>query len=444
MSSYAAAMAKGATFWQNWGRNQRCEPAAVTDPESELEVVEAVRAAKHAGQTVRAIGSGHSFTDTACTDGRMLRLGHLDRFLAVDDDARTVTVEAGIPLWKLNQQLAMRNLALTNLGDIDRQTISGALSTGTHGTGLKLGGLATMLRGIEMVTADGEILRCSEREEPEVFACARIALGALGVVTKMTLQVEPAFRLHSLEVPMPLPEMLERFDTIVETNEHVDIYWFPHTDVTTVKCNNRTDDPVHAKEGYKKWRDEIFMTNYLFGAVTRAGQVAPSLVPRLAQFVVANVGRSEKVDRSDRVFCSPRLVRFVEMEYEVPRHEAAACLLAVRELIEREDLKVSFPVEMRVTGADDIPLSTGYGRENAYIACHLPAGTPFERYFRGVEAIMDRVGGRPHWGKMHYQTAETLAPRYPEWSRFQAVRAKLDPEGRFRNAYLDRVLGPPS
>jgi L-gulono-1,4-lactone dehydrogenase len=183
------------------------------------------------------------------------------------------------------------------------------------------------------------------------------------------------------------------------------------------------------------------MTNYLFGAVTKVGQVAPTVVPKLADFVVANIGRSEKVDRSDRVFCSPRLVRFVEMEYEVPRADAADCVRAVRDFIRDEGLMVSFPVELRVTGPDDIPLSTGYGRQNAYIACHLPSGTPYERYFRGVEAIMDRVGGRPHWGKMHYQTAATLAPRYPEWSRFQAVRAKLDPDGRFRNAYLDRVLG---
>jgi L-gulonolactone oxidase len=434
-------MVGGATTWRNWGRNQRCEPAAVTDPQSELEVVEAVLAARTAGQTVKAVGSGHSFTDTACTDGRMLRLGRLDRVLAFDRDASTITVEAGIPLWKLNQELAMRGVALTNLGDIDRQTISGALSTGTHGTGLRLGALSTMVRELEMVTAEGEVLRCSDREEPEVFACARVGLGALGVITKLTLQVEPAFRLHSVEVPMSLDAMLAGFDEAVTTNEHVDMYWFPHTDVATVKCNNRTDAPIRVKHGYKKWRDEVLVSNYLFGAVSKAGQVAPSAIPRLAQFVVANIGRSEKVDRSDQVFCSRRLVRFVEMEYEVPRAEVRATLLAIRDLIDDEGLRVGFPIELRVTGADDIPLSTGFGRENAYIACHLPSGTPFERYFRAVESITDRVGGRPHWGKMHFQTADTLAPRYPEWSRFQSVRAKLDPEGRFRNAYLDRVLG---
>lgn len=437
-------MARGATSWRNWGRNQRCVPAAVTDPQSEVEVVEAVLAARTAGQTVKAVGSGHSFTDVACTEGRMLRLGELDRVVALDREACTVTVEAGIPLWKLNQELARRGLALTNLGDIDRQTISGALATGTHGTGLRLGALATMVREIEMVTADGELIRCSEQEEPEIFACARVGLGALGVITKLKLQCEPAFRLHSVEIPVPLDEMLADLDQVVTTNEHVDMYWFPHTDVATVKCNNRTDSPIRVKQGYKKWRDEILFSNYLFGAVCKAGQVAPSKIPRLAEFAVSSIGRSEKVDRSDRVFCSPRLVRFVEMEYEVPLPEARTCLLAVRDFINDEGLRVAFPIEIRATAADDIPLSTGYGRENAYIACHLPTGTPFERYFRGVEAIMDRVGGRPHWGKMHFQTAETLAPRYPEWSRFQDVRAKLDPEGRFRNAYLDRVLGVPS
>lgn len=434
-------MVGGATTWRNWGRNQRCEPAAVTEPESELEVVEAVLAARTAGQTVKAVGSGHSFTDTACTTGRMLRLGRLDRVVRSDRDASTITVEAGIPLWKLNQQLAMRGVALTNLGDIDRQTISGALATGTHGTGLHVGALSTMVREIEMVTADGEVLRCSDHEEPEVFACARVGLGALGVITKLTLQVEPAFRLHSVEVPMTLDEMLAGFDEFVTTNDHVDMYWFPHTDVATVKTNNRTDAPIRSKRGYKQWRDEIVLSNYLFGAVCKAGQVFPSAVPKLAQFVGSSIGRTDKVDRSDRVFCTRRLVRFVEMEYELPRSDAKATLLAIRDFIQENRLRVAFPIELRVTAADDIPLSTGYGRENAYIACHLPTGTPFEPYFRGVESIMDGVGGRPHWGKMHYQTAETLAPRYPEWARFQAVRAKLDPDGRFRNAYLDRVLG---
>ncbi len=427
--------------WENWGRNQRCHPAAVESPGSELEVAEAVRRATAAGQTVKAVGSGHSFTEAACTDGRMLRLDRLDRIVAIDEAAATVTVEAGVPLWRLNDELARRGLALANLGDIDRQTISGAIATGTHGTGVRFGGLATFVRGLEMVTAAGELVRCSPDEEPEIFHCARVGLGALGIVTKVTLQCVPAFRLHALERPVGLPDVLADLDEAVERNDHFEFYWLPHTDRCSTKENNRTDQPVRRKDRLHTWRDEILLPNAVFGAVCWIGRAMPSRVPQIAEWLGGTVGRLELVDRSDRVFCSPRLVRFVEMEYAIPRAHAAEAVLAVRDLIDDRGLRVSFPIEVRFAAADDIPLSTASQRESCYVAVHMHAGTAYEEYFHGVEAIMDRFDGRPHWGKLHFQTAATLAHRYPEWERFRALRGRLDPDGRFANGYLDRVLG---
>lgn len=428
--------------WRNWGRNQSCTPAAVEQPESELEVAEAVCRARRAGQTVKVAGAGHSFTDIACTEGRLLHLDRLDRVVAVDAEARAVTVEGGIPLWKLNEELARRGLALPNLGDIDRQSISGAIATSTHGGGKRFGGLATFVTGLELVTADGETLRCSPTEEPEVFGCARVGLGALGVVTKATLRCDPAFRLHSVEKPRPLDALVDDLDEIVDGNEHIDCYWFPHTDVATVKVANRTEEPLRPRRAWKAWRDDILLANYTFGALCTVGRLRSSLVPRMMRRVAKGLGKTEVVDASHRVLCSTRLVRFVEMEYAIPRAELGKTLLRVRDLIEGEGLAVDFPLELRVAAADDIPLSTAHGRETGYLAVHLSAGRPFDRYFEGVEAIMDEIGGRPHWGKMHYQSAETLAPRYSEWARFQAVRSRLDPDGVFRNPYLDRVLGP--
>lgn len=427
--------------WRNWGRNQQCAPAAVEEPASELEVIEAVERAKRAGQTLKVVGAGHSFTGIACTDGRMLRLGALNRVVAVDRDAETVTVEGGIPLWQLNEELERRHLALPNLGDIDRQSISGAIATATHGGGRPFGGLATFVTAIELVTGDGELLRCSRDEEPEVFACARVGLGALGVVTKVTLQCQPSFRLHSIEKPRPLDALVDDLDDIIDQNEHIDCYWFPHTDVATVKVANRTDEAIRIKSSWKAWRDDILLANFAFGAAAKLGQRRPARIPRLMNLVAGGIGKTEVVDVSHRVLCSRRLVRFVEMEYAIPRPELGKTLLRVRDLIEREGLTVNFPIELRVAAADDIPLSTAQGRETGYLAVHLSSGMPFDPYFRGVETIMDEVGGRPHWGKLHYQTAGTLEPRYPEWRRFQAVRARLDPDGRFRNPYLDRVLG---
>jgi L-gulono-1,4-lactone dehydrogenase len=429
--------------WRNWGRNQRCTPVAVDEPQSLLEVVESVEAAAQTGQTVKVVASGHSFSDVACTNGRMLRVGALDRVVAVDREAKTATVEAGIPLWRLNEELARRDLALSNLGDIDRQSIAGATSTGTHGTGLHFGSIAAAIVGLELVAGTGEVSRCSANEEPEIFHSARVGLGALGVVTQVTLQCEPLFKLRAVEEPKPWPGLLAEWDGIVEANEHVDCYWFPHTDTCTVKTSNRTDDPIRARRGYKKWKSDIYYGNIRHGLSAARGRWQPEKIPELTRELVAGFHRGERVDLSYNVFCTTRLVRFVEMEYAIPRAEMVRGLSGIRALIEREGFRVDFPIEIRAIGADDIPLSMGAGRETCYLAVHLSAGTEFEPYFRGVEAIMDGLGGRPHWGKFHFQTERVLSTRYPQWEQFRAVRRRLDPHGRFRSAYTDRVLGLP-
>lgn len=428
--------------WRNWGGNVACEPAAVEEPESLLEVREAIGRAATAGQRVKVVGAGHSFSGLAGTEGRLLRLDRLDRILAVDPSGGRAVVEGGIPLWKLNEGLAVRGLALGNLGDIDRQSIAGATATATHGTSLRYGGLAVAIRGLELVTADSEVVWCSADEEPEVFHCARVGLGALGVVTKVELECEPAFRLHAEEKPRRWDDFVAEWPGLVAANDHVDAYWFPHTDICTAKVSNRTDEPVRTRSEWKRWRDEVLLANYVFGAGVELGKLVPALVPRIAEAVAGSIGRIEAVDRSDRVYCSRRLVRFVEMEYSIPLDSCIEALGAIRELIDREGLRVAFPVEIRALVGDDIPLSTAYGAPRAYLAVHLPAGIPYDAYFGGVEAIMNRFAGRPHWGKLHFQDSTTLAPRYPEWDRFQAVRARLDPHGRFANEELDRVLGP--
>ncbi|MGZ8734659.1 MAG: D-arabinono-1,4-lactone oxidase [Acidimicrobiia bacterium] len=429
--------------WRNWGGNQRCDPAVIDEPASVDDVVELVRAARVAGQRVKAVGAGHSFTDAACTTGRLVTLKRLDRIIRHDPERLTVTVEAGIRLFDLNRELDERGLALANLGDIDRQTIAGALGTGTHGTGRGFGGLATFVRELEIVTADGQVLRCSADEEPEIFHCARVSLGALGIITRYTLQCVPAFRLRMEERPYSVDEVVESFAEMVAANEHVDGYWWPYADVCTLKCSNRTDDPVQVRSPYKQWRGDMLFGNYIYGTLVDLGRIRSSLVPGIMRWVAGGIGRSWKVDWSPNVFCARRLVPFVEMEYGIPEADLPEALLRVRALVERERLTVDMPVELRVAAADDIPLSMASGRTTAYLAVHASAGRPCEQYFRGVEEIMDSYGGRPHWGKMHFQTAATLGPRYPEWDRFQALRAELDPEGRFANAYTDRVLGPP-
>jgi len=427
--------------WSNWARNQIAHPAAVDHPASEEELVALVRQAAAEGRPVKVVGSGHSFTDIAVTRGRLVVLDRYDRVLHVDTDRFQVTVQAGIPLQRLNLELDRRGLAMPNLGDIAYQTVAGATSTATHGTGGLLTGLAAQIVALRLVTADGSVLACSAEEEPEVFHCARVGLGALGIVSTVTLQVVPAFRLEVVEQPERVDALLVDLDTHVDGNDHFEFFWVPHTGWALTKRNNRTEEPLDRRPRWKEWRDDVLVENIAFGAVCRLGRTRPQWVPRLARALPSS-GRVSYVDDSYRVFASPRLVRFYEMEYAVPREACAEALQRVRAFVKERDLKLSFPVEVRFTAADDIPLSTAYGRPSAYLAVHVFEGMPYHEYFEGVERIMDDYGGRPHWGKLHFQTAATLAERYPEWERFQAVRRRLDPEGRFANDYTRRVLGP--
>jgi L-gulono-1,4-lactone dehydrogenase len=429
------------TTWRNWAGNQQCSPAAVDRPTSEDELAAAVKQAAAEGQRVKVVGTGHSFTGAALTDGRQISLADYGRVVDVDAGNEQVTVQAGITLKELCRQLDARGLALANLGDITEQTISGAVSTATHGTGIRLGNLATQVRALRLVAGDGSVVSCSPTEEPEVFAAARVGLGALGAISTVTLQCVPAFDLHAVEMPERLDALGEDLDAHVEANDHFEFYWVPHTGWALTKRNNHTLLPRAPRSRRQEITHDVLLSNVAFGTLCRLGRLRPQAIPRLMR-ALPSTGRVEYVDRSDRVFASPRYVHFYEMEYAVPREAGLEALNRVRDYVKRSGLHISFPVEVRFVAADDIPLSPSYGRETCYIAVHVYRGMQFHQYFSAVEQIMDDYGGRPHWGKLHFQKAETLAPRYPEWDRFQAVRVRLDPEGRFANTYLDRVLGP--
>jgi L-gulono-1,4-lactone dehydrogenase len=426
--------------WSNWAGNQSCQPAAVDRPASVAELSEVVSRAAATGQRVKVVGSGHSFTDIACTSGRQVKLDRLARVVDVDTTTRQVTVEAGITIGALNRALDSHGMALANLGDIAYQTISGAVATATHGTGVKLGGIATQIRAVDLVAGDGREVSCSEDSEPDLFRSARVGLGALGAVARLTLQCEPAFNLHAVEEPRRVDAVMDQLDGLVDTNDHFEFFWVPHTGWALTKTNNRTDSPAGGRSRWQEVRDKILIENVAFGLACRIGRWRPSLVPRLAKAVPSS-GRTEYVEKSWRVFANPRWVHFYEMEYSIPRASLPAALGAVRDWVGSSGMHISFPVEVRFTAGDDIPLSTAYGGERAYIAVHVYQGTPYEQYFRAVESIMREHDGRPHWGKLHFRTAADLAPAYPRWHEFQAARDRLDPQRTFANPYTDRVLG---
>lgn len=432
--------------WTNWAGNQSASPHTIERPASEGDVVSIVQRARSDGRTVKAVGTGHSFTSTALTSGHLVTMDRLRGIVDVDRGAGTVTVGAGITIGDLNETLHGLGLALPNLGDIAYQTISGAIATSTHGTGARLTGLAGQVRALRLVTGIGEAVELSPADGA-LFDAARVNLGALGIVTQYTLGVVPAFRLRAVEGARKLDSLLEDLDEHVDGNDHFEFFWIPHTKWALTKRNNRTDDPVPSatmSSRWKHWYSKSLMENYAFGALCELGSRRPALIPRLATALPSS-GESAYVNDSFRIFASKRVVRFLEMEYSIPREHCAEALSRLRTMIDRRGHLVSFPVEVRFTAADDIPLSTAHGRPSAYIAVHMYHRTPrpdVERYFRDVEEIMVEYGGRPHWGKLHFRSASDLAPVYPRWSEFLAAREKLDPDRVFANDYLRTVLGP--
>lgn len=428
--------------WWNWSGLASARPTRVVSPGSAEEVASLVRAASETGTRLKMVGAGHSFTDVATTDGWLLRPDRLVGVQAVDRHAMTVTVLAGTPLHVLNAALHDLGLALHNMGDVDRQSVAGAISTGTHGTGGRWASLSAQVSALEIVTGDGVVRAVSASEDPELFHAARVGLGALGIITAVTFLVEPAFTLDAVEEPMGWAEAVDGFDEVVAANHHVDMYWFPHTDRVLVKRNNRTVDVPRPLPRARALAEDRFLSNTVFGWVNALGNAAPSAVPAINRLSSRALSARSYSDASHRVFVSRRDVVFREMEYAVPRSAGMEALTEARRLIERSGWRIGFPVEVRCAPADEAWLSTAFDRESVYLAFHVNARTDHRAYFAGVEDVMRSYDGRPHWGKLHSRAAADLAAAYPRWDDFASVRGRVDPDRLFGNDYLGRVLGP--
>ncbi|GAB3817908.1 D-arabinono-1,4-lactone oxidase [Micromonospora zhanjiangensis] len=430
----------GRSDWSNWAGNQRASAVAVR-PSSVAEVVDAVRYAGSAGRRIKAVGSGHSFTAAAHADDLRMELTGLATEVRVDPAEKLVTVPAGMSLHTLNELLAGHGLALPNLGDIDVQTVAGAVSTGTHGTGAGYGCLSTFIDSLTLVTGTGEVRHCSATEDPDLFSAARVGLGAVGILVEVTLRCVDAFVLRAQERPAALADVLADLPALIADNDHFEFYWFPYTDRVQVKANNRVPVDDRPLSRFRGWLDDEFLSNTVFGLTSRLGRAVPAVVPTVNAVAARALTARSYTARSDRVFCTPRRVRFTEMEYGLPRAALPEALAGLRRVVDRLPDKVQFPVEVRFTGPDDIWLSHGYQRESAYVAVHQYVGVPYEPYFRAFEEVARDLAGRPHWGKLHYRDAESLAPVYPRFTDFLTVRDRVDPTRIFTNPYTDRVLG---
>ncbi len=433
------------TVWRNWGRSVVAHPTRVEMPADEFELQTVLARAQRDGLTVRPIGAGHSFTPIAATDGISLRLDRLSGLRSVDLASGLVRLGAGTRLWELPALLGPYGLALENMGDIDTQTIAGAISTGTHGTGRHFTGIAGQVTALRLVLADGSVVCCSATDRPDLFAAARIGLGAFGILTEVTLRCVPAFLLAADEHPEPLAAVLENFDEITGSAEHVEFYWFPHTDVALVKSNRRLpgDCQPHRLPRWRAVLDDEVTSNGVFALTCGAGWLMPQVIPTVNAAAAKLVSVRKFTDHSQAVFTSPRRVRFREMEYAIDREALPQAISDIDGMISRKGWRISFPLEIRVAAADDVWLSTAYQRPSAYIAVHRYYRESFAEYFLAVQEILLGYGGRPHWGKLHTLDAQQLAERYPRFDEVRAIRAAVDPGGLFRNPYLDRVLGLP-
>lgn len=429
--------------WRNWAGNQRAHPTEFVEPAT----VEELRAVlERAETTVKCVGAGHSFTSIAVTDG--IRVS-LDRISGIESVARDpdgtamVTVLAGTRLRELTASLWDLGLSMTNLGDIDEQSIAGAISTGTHGTGARFGGIAAQVRALEILTADGRLLTCSPQEESDIFDAARVGLGALGIITRVTLECVPAFALAAREAPATLTGTLAELDSNVTGVDHFEFYWFPHTDRVLTKANTRMplQTPLAPLGKLRAYIDDELMSNTAFEALNRIATRFPASIPRVNSISSRALSAREYTDRSHRVFASSRKVRFREMEYAVPSESISYVVREIDRWLESSSCTVAFPVEVRFAAADDIWLSTAYERPSAYVAVHQYHRRDHREYFATVEAIARSVGGRPHWGKLHGLVADDFAVMYDRFDDFRRVRDRLDPDGLFQNQYLRTVLG---
>ncbi|SDH62346.1 FAD-linked oxidoreductase [Lentzea fradiae] len=426
-------------MWTNWAKTASCTPKRVLHPAGADEISAAVTS----GGRVRVRGSGHSFNDIAVAPETAIDLDRWTGIVRADTETGLVTVRSGTPLHVLNADLHRLGLAMPNLGDIDAQTVAGALSTSTHGTGAKLGVLATAIESLELVLADGSIATCSRSERPDLFDAARVGLGALGVISTVTLRCVPSFVLHAWEGPGRLDAVLEQFDDLCAVEDHVEFHWFTHSDRVILKRNNRIGEPARPLSKLRQtWEYEV-MENAAFGAVCKVAKTFPRHTRRLNELCGALISERSYSDYSHNVFVTPRRVRFTETEFSIPRESLLDVIAELRAVAnkmgDRDALIV--PCEVRVAQADDIWLSTANGRDTAYISMHQALGMPYKAFFDAYARIAASVGGRPHWGKMHDLTATELRPLYPHFDDFLRVRDEVDPGRTFGNAYLERVLG---
>ncbi|MCS7086324.1 MAG: D-arabinono-1,4-lactone oxidase, partial [Bacteroidia bacterium] len=412
----------------NWGGTLNFKPAHLEFPQSEEQVSEIVRKARSEGKTVRVVGAGHSWTPLIRTDDCLISLDRMQGLISTG--GMSAEVCAGTRLRRLGKLLFDQGLAMENLGDIDKQSLAGAMSTGTHGTGMSFGVIATQATQITFIDGTGE-KRTLDQADPE-FKSTAVSLGAMGVITSVRLRLLPAYNLECVKKKEKLDDTLAKIDEYRFNNRNFEFFWFPYSDYCCPKIFNVTA-AAPVERPMRKFLVDVVYENGLFKIFSEINRAFPSLSPYISRLASAGLSTVREVHHGHRIYSSPRLVRFIEMEYGVPASEGPAVMQKIRRFISQQRIRVHFPIEYRYVRGDDLSLSPAYGRDTVFISCHMYKGMEYNRYFKGLEPIFLAHGGRPHWGKIHHLNAADLRPMYPKWDEFLSVREKYDPDGVFLN-----------
>ncbi len=421
----------GKPVWRNWSGLCEGRPSALLTPPDEDALRGVVRNASH----VRVVGAGHSFSPLVPTDGVIVSLDRLSGLIAHDVERHQATLWSGTRLFDAGPLLHGIGQAMPNLGDIDRQSLGGVLSTATHGTGVGLPCIAARLIKLRMITAQGEALDIDADQDADLFHASAVSLGALGVITQVCLQNVPAFRLRERVTVLPLDHVLRDLDGWKRNHRNFELWAFPYSRQAIVKTLDVTDSPA------TKEQQGGDSAEGLLKLCSEAARTFPRLTPLLQGLVARFVKSTERVDYSYRIYPSARNVRFNEMEYHVPEEIGATALDEVCRAVTTTRTGGFFPIEFRFVAGDPCWISPFQGGARASIAVHQYHKQDFRPLFAAAEPILRRHGGRPHWGKMHTLEHADLLKLYPKLENFLRVRHELDPQGKFLNAHLRSLFG---
>ncbi|MBG9456488.1 FAD-linked oxidase [Lysinibacillus sphaericus] len=426
--------------WTNWAGNVISYPSEMYLPQSIEEVTNIVGHAREFGKTIRVTGAAHSFSAVAMPEHIALSLHNMRGLIAVNEAKQEATLWAGTYLYEIGPLLAKHGFALINMGDIQEQTIAGAVSTGTHGTGVTLGSLSSAVTRWGFVDGTGTY-REHMRGMDDLSEALHVTLGMLGVLVKVTIKVIPLYSLHYVSTRDTLANGLAIFAEDIRQHRHVEWFYFPSSETIQVKRMNAVA-PVYQSE----WSKRIetlklqIVENGAFFAMSELCKWKPSFSGAISKLAAANVVEGEKMGISYEIYPSPRSVKFQESEYAIPLTQFESCMEEIHATFKSGIFNVHFPLECRTTAGEAGFLSPTQGQESAFIAFHMYKGMQEGPYFEWVHTMMKKYKGRPHWGKLNHLTANYVYELYPDVEKFLAIRSQCDPDNVFLTGYLRKIF----